>query len=236
MLEMKEAVADAQRKASSAEADARKERLRLENERLRVAAVRSRCKRAAKEAASARKLAKSVQLEKTDIEVKAARERVTRRRSSGLAQARISKALAYADAVRHRKRRAQTSMIKRRAYGKPASGMFGYFHGLPHTEQVALVEMCRAERNAQRRLDQEDLKELNNLRGLTRKTNSELELEALIKNFALALSFYDRYKQRARHSFVRRHCTSFGELAQHTSKTRLASRADRNARCGVRVD
>lgn len=74
--------------------------------------------------------------------------------------------------------------------------MFGYFHALPHTEKVALIEMCRAERKRQRLLDHEDWEELHTLRSHTRRTNSELELEALIKHFAMALSFFDRYKQR----------------------------------------
>lgn len=116
------------------------------------------------------------------------------RRSSGLAQARISKSLAYADAVRHRKRRLSPSA--QAASRKQKSGMFGYFHALPYTEQVALVEMCRAERQQQRHLDRQDWEELNSLRCQQRRSNSELELEALIKNFAVALSFFDRYKQR----------------------------------------
>lgn len=116
------------------------------------------------------------------------------RRSSGLAQARISKSLALPDAVRHRRARiAPSARLVRR---KQASGMFGYFHTLPETEKVALIEMCRAERKRQRILDQSDWKELHSLRSHIRKTNSQLELEALIKNFALALSFFDRYKQR----------------------------------------
>lgn len=56
--------------------------------------------------------------------------------------------------------------------------------------------MCRAERNRQRKVDQTDHMELDGLRSATRKSNSQLELEALIKNFALALSFFDRFKQR----------------------------------------
>lgn len=116
------------------------------------------------------------------------------RRSSGLAQARISKSLAQSDAVEHRRSRirADTRCLKERK----KSCMFGFFHGLPMTEQVALVEMCRAERKAQRKLDQTDQIELDGFRRATRKSNSQLELEALIKNFAMALSFFDRFKQR----------------------------------------
>lgn len=74
--------------------------------------------------------------------------------------------------------------------------MFGEFHKLPQTEQIALVEMCRAERQRQRMLDRRDWDDLHTLRSHTRRTNSELELESLIKNFAMALSFFDRYQKR----------------------------------------
>lgn len=120
------------------------------------------------------------------------------RRSSGLAQARVSKSLALPDAVLQRKARLSPSesLLRR----KQTPGMFGFFHALPLTEQQALIEMCRAERKRQRILDRSDWAELHSLRSHTRKTNSQLELEALIKNFAMALSFFDRYKQRAIHS------------------------------------
>lgn len=116
------------------------------------------------------------------------------RRSSGLAQARISKSLAHANAIQHRRSRISSAArdVKRRTQ----SCMFGYFHELPLNEQTALVEMCRCERAAQRRLDRDDASLLDDLRASTRKSNSALELEALIKHFALALSFFDRYKQR----------------------------------------
>lgn len=116
------------------------------------------------------------------------------RRSSGLAQARISKSLALGDAVQHR--RARIPEGARRMRKKNQSCMFGYFHSLPSSEQIALVEMCRVERVAQRKLDNTDELALDAHRCATRKSNSELELESLIKNFALALSFFDRFKQR----------------------------------------
>lgn len=120
------------------------------------------------------------------------------RRSSGLAQARVSKCLALPESVRRRKARLDpTAKLLRR---RQSSSMFGYFHRLPHTEQVALVDMCRVERKQQRILDRNDWDELHTLRSDTRKSNSQLELESLIKHFALALSFFDRYKQRGVHS------------------------------------
>lgn len=117
------------------------------------------------------------------------------RRSSGLAQARISKSLAHSDAVQRRKSRV-TDAAKKSRKKRGVSVMFGFFHSLPETEQISLVEMCRAERPAQRQLDHSDEAALDSHRRALRKTNSELELESLVKNFALALSFFDRYKQR----------------------------------------
>lgn len=102
------------------------------------------------------------------------------------------KSLAHTDAVSRRKRRKNdTNISKKRKAGAQA---FGYFHSLPTHEQVALVEMARIERQSQRHLDQQDEKELHAFRVARRKSNSQLELESLIKQFALGLSFFDRYK------------------------------------------
>lgn len=117
------------------------------------------------------------------------------RRSSGLAQARISKSLAHPDAVQHRRARISSTAQQLRKKRRP-SVMLGFFHSLPESEQVALVEMCRVERPAQRVLDRMDEAELDSYRRAVRKSNSALELEALIKNFAFALSFFDRYVRR----------------------------------------
>lgn len=122
------------------------------------------------------------------------------RRSSGLAQARVSKCLSLPESVQRRK--ARLDPIAKLLRRKQSSSMFGYFHSLPHTEQVALVNMCRAERKQKRILDRNDWEELHTLRSDTRKSNSQLELESLLKNFALALSFFDRYKQRGVHSIA----------------------------------
>lgn len=59
--------------------------------------------------------------------------------------------------------------------------MFGMFHSQPITEQIALVEMCREERQRQRLLDRNDWEELHTLHSHARRTNSQLELESLIK-------------------------------------------------------
>eukprot|EP00966_Prymnesium_polylepis_P224191 5186374-Prymnesium_polylepis.1 len=117
---------------------------------------------------------------------------ISMRRSSGLAHERIAKTMARPLKVSHRTRKQPSA----RGSKKQTSTMFGFYHRLPSAEQVSLIEMARAERQAQRRLDQEDAAELDAHRRLHRKTNSQLELESLIKQFALALSFYGRYKQR----------------------------------------
>lgn len=75
--------------------------------------------------------------------------------------------------------------------------MFGYFHTLPYSERVALVKMCRIERAAERKVDRQDQLELEAHRtSALRKSNSQLEFEALVKNFAMALSFFERYRKR----------------------------------------
>eukprot|EP00966_Prymnesium_polylepis_P307290 7101060-Prymnesium_polylepis.1 len=51
-------------------------------------------------------------------------------------------------------------------------------------------------RKAERKQDRADEAELERHRATTRRTNSELELESLLKQYAMALSFYDRYKER----------------------------------------
>lgn len=56
------------------------------------------------------------------------------RRSSGLAQARISKSLAQSDAVEHR--RSRVNEDARCVKQRKKSCMFGFFHRLPMTEQV----------------------------------------------------------------------------------------------------
>eukprot|EP00966_Prymnesium_polylepis_P309213 7145659-Prymnesium_polylepis.1 len=97
---------------------------------------------------------------------------ISMRRASGLAHERVAKSMARDVNVLHRKRKSSST----RGIRKQRSTMFGFFHRLPHSEQVALVEMARGERKAQRLLDQEDEAELDAHRRLCRKTNSQLEL------------------------------------------------------------
>lgn len=120
---------------------------------------------------------------------------ISQRRASGLAQSRIMKNLSRADAVRHRAPRCKNMEgKKRRKRCYATSQTFGYFHRLPHAEAVALVEMARRERGRQRALDRDDHEELDAFRAARRKSNSELELQSLIKQFAVGLSFFDQYQ------------------------------------------
>lgn len=116
------------------------------------------------------------------------------RRASGLAQAMRSGHLSHGDAVRHRTRRADPSEGGGRV--TKSRRAMGMFHSLPRTEQIALVEMARAEQKAERKLDRADIAELDAFRAARRRSNSELELESLIHMFALCLSFFDRFKKR----------------------------------------
>lgn len=119
---------------------------------------------------------------------------ISQRRASGLAQTRIMKSFKVDDAVQHRAARKPeaTQATANRKRNKPKN--FGYYYTLPYTEQVALLEMVRVQRKSERELDHNDQEELDAFRAARRKSNSELELESLVKQFALALSFYDRYK------------------------------------------
>jgi hypothetical protein len=67
---------------------------------------------------------------------------------------------------------------------------------LPQHEADALVELARTIEREMRTVDRQDHRELDEYHALRRKTNSQLELDALIKQYALALSFFDRWKQR----------------------------------------
>ena len=70
----------------------------------------------------------------------------------------------------------------------------GYVDSLPHEEAHALVEMARSTVKEMRAVDRADHAGLDAYHTQRRKTNAEIELAALIKQYALALSFYDRWK------------------------------------------
>ena len=72
----------------------------------------------------------------------------------------------------------------------------GYFHSLPPHEQHALVELARTTVREMRKIDRADHAAHDAYVTAKRKSNSQLELDALIKQYALALSFFKRWQQR----------------------------------------
>ena len=72
----------------------------------------------------------------------------------------------------------------------------GYFYLLPPREQHALVEVARTTVRELRALDRADHAEHDTYVTQKRKSNSQLELDALVKRYALALSFFDRWRKR----------------------------------------
>ena len=130
---------------------------------------------------------------------------VGQRRASGLAQEMVMKRFSHGPAVRLRKLKKKPPVVGVKKRRQTQSGL-GFFHRLPYKEQVALLEMARAEYGAERALNRSDVEELERHHGQTRQSNSELELISLIKRFAHALSFFDRYKERG--------VKSVGELQQ----------------------
>ena len=72
----------------------------------------------------------------------------------------------------------------------------GAFHLLPSHEQDALIEFARSSVREERKVDRAHHAEFDRYQAAKRASNSQLELDALVKMYALALSFYDRWKQR----------------------------------------
>lgn len=107
--------------------------------------------------------------------------------ASGVAQAVRSKILSFGDKVAHRKAHKKAEAEK---------DTLGWFHGLPVREQEALVEVARLTVSEMRALDRQDHSELAEYRKARRAVNEAEELDALFTRYALALSFYDRWKSR----------------------------------------
>lgn len=75
-------------------------------------------------------------------------------------------------------------------------GQGGRLEQLPEREARALVEMARITVDEMRAIDREDHAELDAYHTAKRRSNSQLELDALVKRYALALSFFDRWSKR----------------------------------------
>lgn len=72
----------------------------------------------------------------------------------------------------------------------------GAFHLLPPHEQDALIEFARTTVLEERIVDRAHHAELDGYHAAKRISNSQLELTALVKMYALALSFFARWKER----------------------------------------
>ena len=73
---------------------------------------------------------------------------------------------------------------------------WGWFHVLPEKDQEALVELARLTVKEMRDLDRADHAELDQYHKARRKTNEANELDALFTQYALALSFFERWQKR----------------------------------------
>ena len=72
----------------------------------------------------------------------------------------------------------------------------GALEQLPEKEARALVEMARVTVDEMRAIDRADHRELDSYHAAKRKSNAQLELDALVTRFTLALSFFDRWQKR----------------------------------------
>ena len=72
----------------------------------------------------------------------------------------------------------------------------GMLDQLPEKEARALFDMARTTMDEMRVIDRADHAALDAYHTSKRKSNSQLELDALVKQYALALSFFARWQQR----------------------------------------
>lgn len=105
--------------------------------------------------------------------------------ASGVAQAVRSKFLSQSDHIARRK--VGTRKIE--------EDRIGWMHRLPEHEQEALVELARTTVKECRDVDRVDHKALDEYHRSRRKTNEEEELDALFTQYALALSFFERWQK-----------------------------------------
>ena len=82
------------------------------------------------------------------------------------------------------------------AMGAKSFSEGGFFHDLPLHEQIALVEVARTSVRELRKVDRVHHAEHDAYVTAKRKSNSQLELDALVKQYALALSFFKRWKSQ----------------------------------------
>ena len=71
----------------------------------------------------------------------------------------------------------------------------GYFHALSPHEQHALIEVARLTVRELRAVDRADHAEHDDYVAAKRKSNSQLELDALVKEYAYAISLFKQWKR-----------------------------------------
>ena len=71
----------------------------------------------------------------------------------------------------------------------------GYFHSLSPHEQHAVIEVARTTVRELRAVDRADHAEHDDYVEAKRKSNSQLELDALVKEYALAITFFKKWKR-----------------------------------------
>ena len=103
-------------------------------------------------------------------------------------------------------------------------GEGGYFYALPPHEQEALVEVARCSVREIRKLDHADHADHDAYVTAKRKSNSQLELDALVKQYALALSFFKKWRSRGVAS-VDAMDMKLGELAAAETDVRKRTQA-----------
>ena len=100
----------------------------------------------------------------------------------------------------------------------------GYFNSLPPHETHALVEVARTTVHELRAVDRADHAEHDAYITQKRKSNSQLELDALVKQYAFALSFFKKWKSRGVESAAAMR-TKLSDIASGESDERKRTQA-----------
>lgn len=119
---------------------------------------------------------------------------ITQEAASAVSQAVRSKILSLGDHIKHRPTNSKAPEVASPPQEKASS--VGWLHTLPPHEQEALVEVARLTVFEMREVDRADHKELDEYHKSRHKANEENELDALLTRYALALSFFDRWRSR----------------------------------------
>ncbi|KAL1496522.1 hypothetical protein AB1Y20_016476 [Prymnesium parvum] len=127
--------------------------------------------------------------------------------ASGVAQAvRSLQMLSHGDSVARRK-------VSTRQQQPEYTGLL---YTLPEHEQEALVDLARITVKEMRDIDRADHGALDEYKKERRKTNEQEELDALFTQYAIALSFFERWQQRGAQTMadVSRALSTFGSAGE----------------------